>query len=291
MTNIGGKIRRVQSSRYREIETKANDLLAQHEAEQVAIKGCIVKTELILPTIGCNLIYFSDEERAEYGIPDDAIGALKPYQRFVFVHDSIHNVGRENLTVGEEIGHFVLHMANEERRMGLQKSPELIFCRMMNDSYVNESVEPTWMSREATYFAACLMMPRDRYGVAANEALKQALNCHPYHSTHRRTMQEKIELLLEFASKGCNRIEPRSVLLERAVHLFDMDVIENALLQLEREHGGLASRLAQRRRMLELGLVIDAVDLLPRQPRRSSDRLRFKYLILADSIVTEASGR
>ena len=91
-----------------EIEGLAYALIRKHESQHGKLPGCVVQPEILLPTVGCELVYFDDAERADYGIPRDAIGALRPHERRVFIYQKIGSAGREGQTVGEEIGHFLL---------------------------------------------------------------------------------------------------------------------------------------------------------------------------------------
>lgn len=285
-----------RTTRMEEVEGKAYELIAKHESCHGKLPGCVVQPELLLKTLGCEHLYFGDAERADYGIPDDAIGALKPHQRFIFIHDSIQSVGREGQTLGEEMGHFVLHAkgvagAGQQRlALDIDDQPSngpLFFCRSLTASYVDGEGEPLWMSREAAFFGACLQMPRDRYMPAAERRLIECLQRQPETSACFRSVEEKLQQAHGCASQCiASRCDLNAVnLLMPGV--FDTWLIEQALDLLESDHGGKVSRAAQKRRFAELGFAHDAAELFAARP--AMPKLdRFEQYILSDQILKKA---
>ena len=154
-----------------QIEEQACALIRQYEAEHGRIAGIVVPPALLVPEVGCELVYFADEERAGYLIPADAIGALDVDERLVLVHDGITTPGREAHTIGEEIGHAMLHaklLSPDQQALGLDVSATpRRYHRTEGSAFQDGQHEPVWMTAEAGYFAACLQMPRDRWGEAA----------------------------------------------------------------------------------------------------------------------------
>ena len=257
MLVVGSGVERTGTARFQEIEQKAYQFLESHE-EKKGVAGCVVKTELLLPAIGCELVYFSDEERAEHRIPADAIGALKPEQRLVFIYSGIKDQGRENQTIGEEIGHMVLHAGRVQP--GLDSDGKPMFCRMLENSYLNEDVEPIWMSREASFFAACLQMPSERYGPVVAKELRAALHMRPPSYGHGQPLARKIDKLCAAVRKIDRKASPEQ-LLDATWRVFDTGLINEALNEMERKHEGMATLTAQKRRLAELGFTHDAADV------------------------------
>ena len=257
MLVVGSGVQRTGTARFQEIEQRAYQFLESHE-EKEGVRGCVVKTELLLPAIGCELVYFSDEERAEHRIPVDAIGALKPDQKLVFIYSGIKDEGRENQTIGEEIGHLVLHSG--KFTPGQDSSGEPMFCRMLETSYLNGTIEPIWMSREASFFAACLQMPRERYGPVVAKELRTALHMRPPSFGHGEPLARKIDKLCTAVRKIDGKPSPEQI-LDGTWKIFDTLLINEALNEMERKHDGMATMMAQKRRLAELGFTHDAADI------------------------------
>lgn len=190
-----------RTKRMEEIERKANELIAKHERSFGKIPGCVVAPELLRKSIECDIVLFGDDEREEFGIPEDAIGALRPHQRLIFIHDSIQSAGREGQTIGEEIGHFVLHAKGvaptlqKSLRLDLDTPEEqgyAFFCRSEDASYVDGEREPAYMSIEAAFFGACVQMPRDRYLPAAERRILECLRQQPTASRCWSSVEDKL---------------------------------------------------------------------------------------------------
>lgn len=224
----------------------------------------------------------------------EAIGELRPFQRVVFLYGSIEVRGREGQTIGHEIGHFVLHVKGvpapgqmELDLEAVEASPAVVhrFYRTEQGMFVNEGQpEPVWMSQEADFFAACLQMPRDRYLPAAERRLREAVMAHLRLGNPWRTLDEKVALAQRMigglAQRGVN-LEEHNLLLPGG---FDNGVIEAALDMLERDHKGEVSRAAQRRRFVELGLAVDAAEVL-RGPKGERLLPKWEFFFVPDRVL------
>jgi len=278
-----------------QIEEQACTLIRRYEAEHGRIMGIVVPPALLVPEAGCDLVYFADGERGDYGIPEDAIGALDVDQRLVLVHDGITTPGREAHTIGEEIGHAVLHakvVPPEQHALGMevQATPRIRrFHRTEGSAFQDGQHEPPWMTAEAGYFSACLQMPRDRWGEAARMRLEQAvrasLRCGNRFPSADQRLTEASEFLRAAEQAGydptqCNVVMPT---------LSESHVLEMALDALDMQHNRQVSRAAQTRRLMELGLVHDLADQLlgPNGERILSSG---QFLFVADDVVETARG-
>jgi hypothetical protein len=278
-----------------EIEEQACALIRRYEAKRGRIASIVVPPALFVPEVGCELIYFSDDERPQYRIADDVIGALDTDERWVLIHDTIQTPGREAHTVGEELGHAVLHakLAPPEQQtlgMEVEANPRpRRYHRTEGSAFQDGQSEPVWMTMEAGYFAACLTMPRDRWGEAACTRLEQAvrasLRCGNRFPSVDRRLTEAGKFLRAAEQAGydpaqCNVVMPT---------LSESHVLEMALDALDMQHNRQVSRAAQTRRMVELGLVHDLADRLlgPSGERILS---RGQFLFVADHVVEAARG-
>jgi hypothetical protein len=283
-----------REKRFPEIEGCAYQLLWSHERKRGPIPGCVVAPGLLVGDIACELVYFSDAERSIYRIAWDVMGEIRPPERLIFIYDSIEVPGREGQTIGEEIGHFVLHakgvpaMGQMALDLGMVETSQAAFHRFFRTeqgAFVNDGQrEPVWMSQEAAFFAACLQMPRDRYLPVAEGRLSEALNAHFAWGNARRTLEEKIALAQRtidaLAGQGVN-LEEHNLLLPGG---FENGVIETALDLLERDHKGEVSRAAQRRRFVELGLAVDAADVL-RGPKGERLLPKWEFFFVTDQVL------
>ena len=283
-----------REKRFPEIEWCACKLVWSHERKHEPIPGCVVPPALLLRDIGCELIYFSDADRAKYRIPWNAIGETRPPERLILIYDSIEVRGREGQTIGHEIGHFVLHakgvpaLGQEELDLqGVEASRAVFhrFYRTEQGMFVNDGQpEPVWITREADFFGACLQMPRDRYLPVAERRLREALMAHLRLGNPRRTLDEKVALaqatIDSLARQGGN-LEEHNLLLPGGL---DNGVVEAALDLLERDHKGEVSRAAQRRRFVELGLAVDAADVL-RGPKGERLLPKWEFFFVTDQVL------
>ena len=278
-----------------QIEEQACALIRQYEAEHGRIAGIVVPPALLVPEVGCELVYFADEERGDYRIPADAIGALDVDERLVLVHDSIATPGREAHTIGEEIGHAVLHaklISPEQQALGMEvpATPRIRrFHRTEGSAFQDGQHEPVWMTAEAGYFSACLQMPRDRWGEAARVRLQQAvrasLRCGNRFPPADQRLAEASQFLRAVEQAGydpaqCNIVMPT---------LSESHVLEMALDALESQHNRQVSKAAQKRRFVELGMLHDLSDQLL-GPDGERILPSFQFLLVADHVVEAARG-
>jgi len=293
------------------VEEAAYRLIRDYERRRGAIPGCVVSPELVASALGCSVVYFSDEEREDHRIPPDAIGALKPAQGLIFVRQRIAAPGREQQTIGEELGHFVLHAKDKHKPGQLSLSMVMeepdsgraaFFCRTEDASFVDGQREPRWMSREAAFFAACLQMPRDRYEPVARqrlvEAVEQTISAGggPWAKLDKRVQQAVIVLAEVRDLRGCdapwgddpNLLDDEDR-CKRVLSLFDDLKVASALKALRTDHQRQVSDAAQRRRSAELGLTHDAADLFFEADGRPAFR-RDKHYLVAD-VAVEAAWR
>ena len=148
-----------------------------------------------------------------------------------------------------------------------------LFFRTAEVRYVDEMVEPVWMSREAAFFGACLQMPRDRYGPVAEQRLCQVARSLPPSDR---------------AKLRCGNLSVADSVEARVLYLHG-GIVEKALDLLETDHGGQVSRSAQRRRLVELGLAVDATQITGGACGRSSTP-RFAQVVVSDRVLREALG-
>jgi hypothetical protein len=276
-----------------QIEEQACALIRRYEGMHGMIPGIVMPPALLVPEVRCELVYFAAEERSNYGVPDNAIGALDTEKLLVLIHDAIETPGREAHTIGEEIGHAVLHaklVPPEQQGLGLEMPAHpgpRRYHRTEGSAFQDGQGEPAWMTAEAGYFPACLMMPRDRWGEAARIRLEQAvragLRCGNRFPPADQRLAEASEFLRAAEEAGydpaqCNVVMPT---------LSESHVLEMALDALNMQHNRQVSRAAQTRRLMELGLVHDLADQLL-GPSGEGILSRGQFLFVADHVVESA---
>ncbi len=276
-----------------QIEEQACALIRRYEAKRGRLPGIIVSPALLVPEVGCDLVYFAGDEREGYGVPANAIGALDTERLLVLIHAAIETPGREGHTIGEEIGHAVLHakLVSPEQQaldLGVASSQGIrLFTRTEEGAFNDGRQEPTWMSIEAGYFAACLMMPRDRYGDAARACLEQAVRASLRSGGRFAPVEQRMAEARRFLDSveqagydlaQCNLVMPE---------LSDGHLLEMALDALEPQHGREVSRVAQKRRFVELGLAHDLADQVA-GPRGERVLSSLQFLFVADQVVEAA---
>jgi hypothetical protein len=252
-----------------QIEAEAYALIRAYEARHGRIEGCVVPPEVLLPYRSLRLVYFSEADRAEYRIPAGAIGALNPARRLVFLQEGIEVTGREWQTVGEELGHDVLHakpaalrdQPNLDLDVPRQEPACALFYRTVDARFVDGKRERPWMSRKAAFFAACLQMPCDRYGPVAERRLAEALAARQNVEELLRAEPDAVAAFQEAALEAQRWGWDLGASSTSATTVADNDVVEDALDRLQDDHGGEVSKAAQRRRFVELGLVYDVADV------------------------------
>ncbi len=276
-----------------EIEEQASALIRRHEVKQGPIPGIVVPPALLVREIGCELVYYSDDERTSYGIPRDAIGALDTQKLLVLIHHAIEVPGREGHTIGEEVGHGVLHAnlrSPEQQALDMEVKDTTgvrLFCRTEREAFTDEQHEPVWMSMEAGYFAACLQMPRARYGTAAEEILRMLIGVR-VRSNRRRlrtpTTEGRVARAMPYVQsiRDLNWSATNFDLIQPGI--FDTNVMDNAIHLLGTRCEWQVSKAAQKRRLVELGLADDAADLL-RGPQGERVLPRFEFLWVAERVV------
>ena len=296
VTGLNHRQRWWREKRPLQIEEQAQALIRRYEAKHDALNGIVVQPALLVPEVGCELIYFSDDQRPYYRVAADAIGALDTLERWVLIYGAIRTPGREAHTVGEELGHAVLHAKlapPEQQTLGIEieKNPRpRRYYRTERAAFQDGEGEPPWMTMEAGYFAACLTMPRERWGEAARMRLEQAvsasLRCGNRFPPADQRLAEASRFLQAAEQAGydptqCNFVMPT---------LSESHVLEMALDALDMQHNRQVSRAAQTRRTVELGLVHDLADRLlgPRGERILS---RWQFLFVADHVVEAARGK
>ena len=288
------KQERWYTKRPAEVEAAACALIRRRETRRGRIPGCVVPPELLVAEVGCKLEYFGDEDRLRYKLPPDVIGALKPFKRLILVYHPIEVVGREWHTIGEEIGHMVLHAKGvpppDQMDLGIehpsQTGPCGLFHRTVSSSYVDRDLEKPWMTREAGFFSACLQMPRDRYGPVAEKWLRKSLRALRA-GREAGTVEERVTAVRPYARLIAENGWDAAAFSVFRPGMFDRDVIDNALDLLRTEHKGQVSKAAQRRRLVELGLVVDPSHLL-RGSRGERLLPEFEFLFVSDGIREQA---
>jgi Zn-dependent peptidase ImmA (M78 family) len=110
-------------------------------------------------------------------IPPDNEGIIaakiEPIKRLITINELFteikKNKGLEQSTIAHEIGHWVLHVNQDEADgivkqlelpLNCQATPQLFLCRSLDKSHqttFNSKVDIEW---QAQYFASCLLMPR-----------------------------------------------------------------------------------------------------------------------------------
>jgi len=277
-----------------EVENTAVGLIRRREGNQGRIPGCVVRPSLLLQAAGCEMLYFADDERPEYGLSPEDLGALWPAKRLLLIHGSIAVPGREGQTVGHELGHLLLHakgapqpgqlgFAFEEESLSRGKAP-MLFRRTAEGQFVDGRREPPWMTSEADFFAACLQMPADRYAPVAKSRLREAAQA-------LRREAAPVEKRVDAARRHLQTIRNGDLRAYEFEHVapgvFDTAVVERALVLLQQDHGGQVSKAAQRRRFIELGLVVDMADRL--REETGQDLLSpCEFLLLSDELARGA---
>lgn len=152
-----------------EIESKANEILMQMQKEGFPLKW----------PFEASLVADALEIRLCWGkIPPDNDGIIaakiEPIYRRITINEEFQklktNNGLQQSTIAHEIGHWVLHV-NQDEADGIVKQLELplnckvtaqlFLCRSIDKSLSqtqsNRQVDIEW---QAQYFASCLLMPR-----------------------------------------------------------------------------------------------------------------------------------
>lgn len=153
-----------------EIEEKANEVLMKMKKE-----GFMPKWPLDASYVADALEIRIDRDK----IPPDNEGIIaakiEPIKRLITINELFFteiktNKGLEQSTIAHEIGHWVLHVNQDEADgivkqlelpLNCQATPQLFLRRSIDKSYfqtrLNRKIDIEW---QAQYFASCLLMPR-----------------------------------------------------------------------------------------------------------------------------------
>lgn len=135
-----------------EIEEKALDLLMQMQQVLNFAPKWPFDASLVADFLDLGVVWIR--------IPPDEFGAVAarilPQKRQIEINEEILKLpqGFQQSTLAHEIGHWVLHV-NQEEVDRAAKQLDLIACRGASKLLKIESIE--W---QAQYFATCLLMPR-----------------------------------------------------------------------------------------------------------------------------------
>jgi Zn-dependent peptidase ImmA (M78 family) len=122
-------------------------------------------------------------------IPPDENGSIAarifPLERLIEINEDIleHPKGFEASTIAHEIGHWVLHINQEEADalveqltmpLGIEVIENPFLCRSASARIYNSSakIQAEWIEWQANYFASCLLMPQDILKEVLEEARK-----------------------------------------------------------------------------------------------------------------------
>ncbi len=174
---------------------------------------------------------------AIFGIPHEAQGGLRVDLRKVIISDAVTHQGQQNMLKLHEGCHWVVHVP-AQLRVGRDQgrllevdagSAATWYCRG-EVCYRDGQLEEPYMYREAEFFGACMLLPRDRFTPRAERRIQQAWRevwrGHPFPGPEW------------FRLVGARAIPP---VLERAVHL------------LHEQHQGEVSKTVIRIRLAEVG--------------------------------------
>jgi Zn-dependent peptidase ImmA (M78 family) len=153
-----------------EIEACTNDLLRDMSSKNFPPKW---------PFDASRMADFLDLKIVWSTIPSDNEGTIaakiEPTKRLITLNENLlvlkQKVGFEQSTIAHEIGHWMLHI-NQDEADGLVKqlefsfdclaSEELFLCRNVTDKIekISRKTQNDWREWQAQYFASCLLMPR-----------------------------------------------------------------------------------------------------------------------------------
>jgi len=151
-----------------EIEAQANEVLMKMQKEGFPLKWHF-EASLVADALEIRLCWDK--------IPPDNEGIIaakiEPIKRLITINEEFTELktkkGLEQSTITHEIGHWVLHVNQDEADgivkqlelpLNCQATPQLFLCRSLDKSHqttFNSKVDIEW---QAQYFASCLLMPR-----------------------------------------------------------------------------------------------------------------------------------
>ena len=152
-----------------EIESKANEILMQMKKADFPIKWPF-DASLVADALEIRLCW-------DKILPDKngiIAAKIEPLKRLITINELFAemktNKGLEQSTIAHEIGHWVLHINQDEADgivkqlelpLNCQATPQIFLCRSIDNNRfqttLNSKVDIEW---QAQYFASCLLMPR-----------------------------------------------------------------------------------------------------------------------------------
>lgn len=171
-----------------------------------------------------------------FGFPAEVQGGLRTDLRKVIISDAVTHRGQMNMVKLHEGAHWVLHTSSacrvsSDQMEGAGTEIPSFFCRG-EVCYRDGRLEEPWMHREAEFFAACMLLPREHFKLRGERRIHQAWR-EEWHG-HPFPGPAWFRLVGERAIPG---------VVERAVHL------------LHEQHEGEASKTVIRIRLAEVGLA------------------------------------
>ncbi len=151
-----------------EIEAQANEVLMKMQKEGFLLKWPF-EASLVADALEIRLCW-------DKILPDNEgiiAAKIEPIKRLITINEEFPeiktNKGLEQSTIAHEVGHWVLHVNQDEADgivkqlelpLNCQATPQLFLCRSLDKSHqttFNSKVDIEW---QAQYFASCLLMPR-----------------------------------------------------------------------------------------------------------------------------------
>ena len=151
-----------------EIEHKANEVLRIMEAENFPPRWPFDATRAA-DALGIRVY----EDSIDPDSQGQIVAKILPLQRQIVLNQDIPEMhgGFGQSTIAHEIGHWVLHINQEEAdglveqldlSIGMEKAVKLFLCRSTGDK-INQIIVKSQLDNiewQAQYFAGCLLMPR-----------------------------------------------------------------------------------------------------------------------------------
>jgi transcriptional regulator with XRE-family HTH domain len=152
-----------------EIERTANDLLMSMQAIPKYTPRWPFDATRVAEFLNLKILY----EKIEPDNEGPIVAKILPIERRIVLNEDIPELrgGFEQSTVAHEIGHWVLHINQDESEilakqleitLGIEEALHLCLCRSANeqiDKY-RASSKLDHLEWQAQYFASCLLMPR-----------------------------------------------------------------------------------------------------------------------------------
>ena len=170
-----------RTKRLPDVEAKAYRLIGRYERRFGRIGSLwLPVSHIVEGFLGYEVVYDAPEK---YNAPCDALAVLLPELKLIVQNErETEYLARENQNYGHEICHIECHLpagfgnAAQLTMGGLIETtePSHIHCRVTACDGC-KGADPPWAYREAEFFAACLQLPRERFGPIAEERLREAL--------------------------------------------------------------------------------------------------------------------